>query len=136
MRRPPFSREERDQAFKHWRDLGFSGRHARVLMDLGYVSVDDLKNATDLDLRVLPGIAREGLVLIYRLIGRESPLKLKSKAEVRAEFERAWRASIDEDRINRLLDEIAAMVGDALDRANQQAAEALWGMARRRRAGR
>jgi hypothetical protein len=43
---------------------------------------------------------------------------------------------MDEERLNRLLDEIAAMASDALAKANPQAAETLWAMARQRRPSR
>jgi len=43
---------------------------------------------------------------------------------------------MDEERINRLLDDIAALAGDALETANLPAALTLWDMARRRRDGR
>jgi len=69
MRREPLSWQERSQAFELWCELGFSSSHARALLNRGFASLDDLRNATDHDFRVLPGIAGERLVLIYRLIG-------------------------------------------------------------------
>jgi len=126
--------KERLKALDYWTKQGLKTRHANALISAGYASLDDLKAASEWDLRVLPNIGDQARVAIYRLLGRRPPGNLKTTAEVRAEFERTWRTRLGDDRFDLLLDEIASMAGDALDKTNVPAAQALWAVARRRRA--
>lgn len=128
--------QERSRAFTDWRELGLTARHANALINAGYSSLDDLRPATDFDLKVMANIGDQGRLQLYRLLGRQPPAKLKSPAEIQSEFEREWRSRFGDDRFDRLLDEIVDIVGNALDKSNLPAAQALWWLARKRRASR
>lgn len=125
--------QEREAAVAYWTEQGFVKRHANALAYNGYTSIEDLRAATDWDLQVLPNIGKEGRVAILQLLGRPRPPNLKTVAETRAQFERAWRDRLGDERFDRLMAEIDAMAGDDLDRANHPAAQALWDLARKRR---
>ena len=134
--REPLSWRDRADAFTRWRELGLSSRHANALVNAGYSSLNELRTTTDFDLTALPNVGKEGRVAIYRLLGKPLPSNQESSAEIRARFEQQWQSRLGDERLNRLLDEIVDMAGDALDKGNLPAAQALWDMARRRRASR
>ena len=121
------------RAFDYWTGCGLSTRHAKALCVAGFATVDDLKGASNGDLKTLPNVGGIGLLAIYRLLGRQPPANLK---EIRSHLERTWRARLGEERFDDLVDQIIEMTGGALDRANYRAAQALWGIARRRRMAR
>jgi hypothetical protein len=125
--------EERAAAVDFWRQQGLSKRHANVLAYSGYASMEDLHTVTDWDLQVMPNLGKEGRAAILDLLGRQRPANLKTAAETRAQFEQVWRTRLGEERFGRLMDEISAMAGEDLDRANHPAAQALWDLARKRR---
>lgn len=133
--RRPLPWQQHASALDYWLSQGLSKRSANGLINAGYSTIDDLRTATDEDLAVIPNVGTEGRVVIYRLLGRMPPGKLRSSAERRDEFESAWRSRVGDERFNRLLDEIAAMAGSDLDKASWQAGQALWTLARKRRGG-
>ena len=133
-RRKALPWQERGNALDYWKKQGLKARHANALINAGYTSLDDLKAASDWDLKVIPNIGDQARVVIYRLLERQPLGTLKTTDEVRAKFERIWRARLGNDRFDLLLDEIVAMGDDGLDKTNLPAAQALWAMARRRRA--
>jgi hypothetical protein len=128
--------QKRQQAFEHWTGHGLVKRHAYALVNAGYATLDDLREAADPNFPYLAHIGPNGLLAIYRLMGRQPPTKLKSTDEIRTEFEQAWRTHVGQERLDNLADLIIDEAGDALDKANHKAAQAMWEMARRRRSKR
>jgi hypothetical protein len=125
--------QEQRAAFDYWTEQGFVKRHANALANGGYARLEDLQAASDFDLKVLPNLGNEGRVAILRLLGRPRPANLRTAAEVRDQFEQAWRGRIGNERFDQLMVEINVMAFEDLDRANHPAAQALWELARKRR---
>src|SRR5262249_36565175 len=110
-------------------------RHrARALVANGILTLDHLRKATDRELLSLPAVGRGGLRQLCELVGRKPPGNEKTPEELRAEYERAWRQKISDERFHAILDLIVEMAGETLDRPSVVAGQALWAAARRRRA--
>jgi hypothetical protein len=122
--------QQQRAAFDYWTKQGLVKRHANALVNGGYARLEDLQAASDFDLKVLPNIGNAGLVAILQLLDRPRPANLKTAAEI----ERDWRARIGDERFDRLMEEFTVMAREDLDRANHPAAQALWELARKRRA--
>jgi len=129
----PLPWHQRRTALDYWQKQGLTKRNGNGLINAGFATIDDLREATDQDLAVIANVGTEARIVIYRLLGRQPPGKLRSGAEVRDELARAWQSRLGDDRFNRLLDEIAEMAGGDLDKANWPAGRALWTLARLRR---
>jgi hypothetical protein len=118
---------------REWEQRGLRGRWARALVSNGILTLAHLREATDHQLLCLPAVGRRGLRQICELVGRKPPGNEKSPEERQAEFERDWRAKVGDEAFERILDAVVDMAGDALDRPNVAAGQALWAAARRRR---
>jgi hypothetical protein len=129
--REALSWQAQRRAVEGWVTLGLRSQYARALTLAGYLTLDDLRKATDFDLGVLIGVGKKGRQQILHLLGREavSPSNPKS----RDHFERTWRFRIGDERFERLLDDLVDMAGTDLDKVNQSASRALWALVRRRR---
>jgi hypothetical protein len=125
--------QEQRAAFDYWTKQGLVKRHANALVNGGYAGLEDLRAASDFDLKIVPNLGNQGLVAILHLLGRPRPANLRTAGEVRDQFEQAWRGRLGNERFDRLMDEINAMAWEDLDRANHPAAQALWELARKRR---
>jgi hypothetical protein len=131
--RRPLPWQQNQSTLEYWQGQGLSKRSANGLIYAGYATIDDLRETTDQDLAVIANVGTEARIVIYRLLGRQPPGKLRSAAEIRDELARAWQSRLGVDRFNRLLDEIAEMADGDLDKANWPAGRALWSLARLRR---
>jgi hypothetical protein len=98
------------------------------------VTLDDLRRASDHDLKVIPNLAQRGLVQICGLIGRKPPCNVRTPERIEADYEQGWRSKIGDHSFDSILDLIVVMAGDVLDRPSAAAGRALWKAARRRRA--
>jgi hypothetical protein len=69
-RRKRLSFEEYWLASKGWERKGLSLGTARALANAGFLTVDDLRSAHDLELETIPRVGPKSLAILYRLIGR------------------------------------------------------------------
>jgi hypothetical protein len=56
---------------KAWERRGISLGTARALVNAGFLTVDDLYTADDLELATIPRVGAKSLALLYGLMGRE-----------------------------------------------------------------
>jgi hypothetical protein len=71
MRRKASSFEEYWLMSKAWERRGLSLGTARALVNAGFLTVDDLYSADDLELATVPRVGPKSLALLYGLMGRE-----------------------------------------------------------------
>ena len=119
---------------REWEERGIRPRWARALVGNGILTLEHLREATDRELLNLPAVGHRGLRQICELVGRRAPGDQKMPEEIQAEYERAWREKVGDERFDDILDFIAEIAGEALDRPSVLAGKALWAAARRRRA--
>jgi hypothetical protein len=81
-RRKPSSFEEYWLASKGWERKGLSLGTARALANAGFLTVDDLRSAHDLELETIPRLGPKSLAILYGLIGRAMPGAPKSQTNV------------------------------------------------------
>ena len=70
IRRKPVSFEEYWLASKAWARQGVTLASGRALVNAGYLTVEDLTTATDLELAMIPRIGPKTLKALYGLAGR------------------------------------------------------------------
>jgi len=73
VRRKASSFEEYWLASKAWERKGLSLASARALTNAGFLTVDDLHTAHDLELATIPRIGAKSLAIVYELMGRDMP---------------------------------------------------------------
>jgi hypothetical protein len=73
IRRKASSFEEYWLASKAWKRRGLTLGAARALVNAGFLTLDDLHGAHDLELATIPRIGRKSLAVLYGLMGREVP---------------------------------------------------------------
>ena len=73
IRRKPSSFEEYWLASKVWERKGLPLGTARALANAGFLSVDDLRSAHDLELATIPRVGLKSLAILYGLMGRAMP---------------------------------------------------------------
>ena len=78
IRRKPISFEEYWLASKAWTRNGLPLGSARALVNAGFLTVEDLHTAHDLELATIPRIGAKSLAIISGLLGREIPNARKS----------------------------------------------------------
>jgi hypothetical protein len=128
------SAQAESRAVYEWQNRGLRVRAARALVQQGIVTMKDLHAASDHELSTIPNVARKTLVEIYALIGRKLPGNEKSPEQIQAHYDQIWRAKLGNSRFEDILDSIAEMAGETLDRPSIAAGQALWAAARRQRA--
>ena len=72
-RRKPSSFEEYWLASKAWQRKGLPLGTARALANAGFLKVDDLHAAHDLELATIPRVGPKSLSIRYKLMGRTMP---------------------------------------------------------------
>ena len=70
VKRKPLSFEEYWLASKAWERKGLTLASARALVNAGYLTVEDLGVASDLELAMIPRIGRKTLKTLYGLAER------------------------------------------------------------------
>ena len=73
IRRKASSFEEYWLASKAWERKGLTLGTARALVNAGFLTVDDLHTAHELELATIPRVGRKSLEILYGLMGREMP---------------------------------------------------------------
>ena len=73
VRRKPSSFEEYWLASKAWERKGLPLGTARALVNAGFLTVEDLHSAHDLELATIPRVGRKSLAILYGLMGRAMP---------------------------------------------------------------
>ena len=73
IRRKPLSFEEYWLASKAWERKGLTLGTARALVNAGFLTIDDLQTAHDLELSTIPRVGPKSLGILYKLMGREIP---------------------------------------------------------------
>jgi hypothetical protein len=73
VRRKASSFEEYWLASKAWERHGLTTGAARALVHNGFLTLDDLHGAPDLELVTIPRIGRMSLAVLHGLMGRELP---------------------------------------------------------------
>jgi hypothetical protein len=74
IRRKASSFEEYWLASKAWERHGLTTAAARALVHNGFLTLDDLQGAHDLELATIPRIGRKSLAVLHGLMmGREAP---------------------------------------------------------------
>ena len=89
IRRKPSSFEEYWLASKVWERKGLPLGTARALANAGFLSVDDLRSAHDLELATIPRVGPTSLAILYGLMGRG----VSSRTEGSNERQRAETAT-------------------------------------------
>ena len=82
IRRKPSSFEEYWLASKAWEHKGLPLGTARALANAGFLSVDDLLSAHDLELATIPRVGPKSLAILYGLMGRAMPGAPKDQMNV------------------------------------------------------
>ena len=82
IRRKPASFEEYWLASKAWEDKGLQLGTARALANAGFLSVEDLHLAHDLELATIPRVGRKSLAILYGLMDRAMPGAPKGQMNV------------------------------------------------------
>ena len=72
IRRKPSSFEEYCVASKDWERKGLPLGSARALANAGFLSVNDLLSANDLELATVPRVGPKSLAILYGLMGDRS----------------------------------------------------------------
>ena len=73
VRRKPLSFEEYWLASKAWEGKGLQLGTARALVNAGFLSMEDLHSAHDLELATISRVGRKSLAILYGLMGRAMP---------------------------------------------------------------
>jgi hypothetical protein len=71
IRRKPSSFEEYWLASKAWERKGLTLGAARALANAGFVTIEDLHTAHDLELASIPRVGAKSLSVLYKLMGPE-----------------------------------------------------------------
>jgi hypothetical protein len=71
-RRKASSFEEYWLASKGWERHGLTAPVAQALVHNGFLTLDDVQGAHDLELATIPGIGRKSLAVLFGLMGRNS----------------------------------------------------------------
>ena len=82
IRRKPSSFEEYWLASKAWERKGLPLGTARALANAGFLTVEDLHSAHDLELATIPRVGPKSLAILYGLMGhrpREPLLRSRSQ---------------------------------------------------------
>jgi hypothetical protein len=74
IRRKASSFEEYWLASKAWERHGLAAAAARALVHNGFLTLDDVQGAHDLELASLPGVGRRSLTVLLGLLDREAPV--------------------------------------------------------------
>jgi hypothetical protein len=82
IRRKPSSFEEYWLGSKVWERKGLPLGTARALANAGFLSVDDLRSAHDLELATIPRVGSKSLAILYGLMGRAFPRAPKDQMNV------------------------------------------------------
>ena len=82
VRRKLLSFEEYWLASKAWEGKGLQLGTARALVIAGFLSVEDLHSAHDLELATIPRVGRKSLAILYGLMGRAMPGAPQSQMNV------------------------------------------------------
>jgi hypothetical protein len=69
--RKPLSFDEYWLASKAWERKGLTLGTARALVNAGFLTIDDLQTAHDLELSTIPRVGPKSLGILYKLMGRE-----------------------------------------------------------------
>jgi Helix-hairpin-helix domain len=72
-RRKPLSFDEYWLVSKAWERKGLTLGTARALANAGFLTIDDLQTAQDLELSTIPRVGPKSLSILYKLMGREIP---------------------------------------------------------------
>jgi hypothetical protein len=72
IRRKASSFEEYWLASKLWERHGLTAAAARALVHNGFLALDDVQGAHDLELATIPRIGRKSLAVLYGLMGRDA----------------------------------------------------------------
>ena len=94
VRRKASSFEEYWLASKAWERRGLTLGTARALVNAGFVTVEDLQTAQDLELASIPRVGPKSLAILYRLMERKmpaAPSRRRVRRPLRASFEKAGR---------------------------------------------
>ena len=73
IRRKPSSFDEYWLASEAWEGKGLRLGTARALVNAGFLTIDDLQTAHDLELSTIPRVGPKSLGILYKLMGREIP---------------------------------------------------------------
>jgi hypothetical protein len=73
IRRKPSSFEEYWLASKAWQRRGLTLASARALTNAGFLTVEDLQSAHNLELAMIPRIGAKSLAILYELKGEKLP---------------------------------------------------------------
>jgi hypothetical protein len=73
VRRKALSFEEYWLASKAWERKGLALGSARALVNAGFLNVEDLRTAHDIELATIPRVGPKGLAVLYGLMGRAMP---------------------------------------------------------------
>jgi hypothetical protein len=73
MRRKALTFEEYWLASKAWERRGISLGTARSLVNAGFLTVDDLRTAYDLEIAAIPRVGSKSIAILYALIDRKMP---------------------------------------------------------------
>jgi Helix-hairpin-helix domain len=82
IRRKPSSFEEYWLGSKVWERKGLPLGTARALANAGFLSVDDLRSAHDLELATIPRVGPKSLAILYGLMGRAFPRAPRNQMKV------------------------------------------------------
>ena len=94
VRRKPSSFEEYWLASKAWERKGLPLGAARALANSGFLTVEDLHSAHDLELATIPRVGPKSLAILYELMGRAMPGAPKSQTKVSGRGRRQPRPAL------------------------------------------
>jgi len=80
IRRKASSFEEYWLASKTWERKGLSLGSARALVNAGFLTVEDLHAAHDLELATIPRVGAKSLAILHDLMGRERAIHGEKRA--------------------------------------------------------
>jgi helix-hairpin-helix protein len=86
--------EEYWLASKAWERAGLSLGTARALVNAGFLTLDDLYTADDLELANVPRVGPKSLVILYALIGRTMPDAPRRRRKGQLTNRVPWKVSI------------------------------------------
>jgi len=73
LRRKPLSFDEYWLASKAWERKGLTLGTARALVNAGFLTIDDLQTAHDLELSTISRVGPKSLGILYKLMGWDIP---------------------------------------------------------------
>ena len=83
IRRKALSFDEYWLASQAWERRGIALGTARALVNAGFLTVDDLRAAPDLELAAIPRVGAKSLAILFGLMGREMPTVPKHRGDWR-----------------------------------------------------